>query len=92
MLDDDRLRAGMRAEVAASGRFDHRWIIHATLKETSWLRDRRATAFTLNRPDFTTGLNYLGEAMSCLGLTDWHCLVLSHACHGDPVYGEESAF
>ena len=38
---DDRLRAGMRAEVASSGRFDHRWLVHATLKDTSWLRDRR---------------------------------------------------
>ena len=33
---DDRLRAGMRAEVAASGRFDHQWIAHATLKDMSW--------------------------------------------------------
>ena len=32
---DDRLRAGMRAEVAASGRFDHRWLVHATLKDMS---------------------------------------------------------
>ena len=28
---DDTLRAGMRAEVAASGRFDQRWLVHATL-------------------------------------------------------------
>ena len=36
---DDRLRAGMRAEVEASGRFDHRWIVHATLNDMSWLLD-----------------------------------------------------
>uniref|UniRef100_M4BLK0 Uncharacterized protein n=1 Tax=Hyaloperonospora arabidopsidis (strain Emoy2) TaxID=559515 RepID=M4BLK0_HYAAE len=38
---DDKLRVGMRAEVAALGRFDHRWIDNAALKDMSWLRDRR---------------------------------------------------
>ena len=61
---DDRLRAGMRAEVASSGRFDHRWLVHATLKDTSWLQDRRGTAYTLSGAAFAQGMTYLGEAMS----------------------------
>ena len=61
---DDRLRAGTRAEVAALGRFDHRWLVHATLKDTSWMRDRRGTVYTLNGAAFSLSLTYLGEAMS----------------------------
>lgn len=35
---DDKLRNGMRVEEAASGRFDHRWLVHATLKKLTWLK------------------------------------------------------
>ena len=58
---DDRMRAGMSAKVAASGRFDHRWLVYATLKDMSWLRDRRGTTYTLNGADFAYGPNFLGE-------------------------------
>ena len=61
---DDKLRAGVRAEVAVSGRFDHRWLVHATLKDMSWLRDRRGEAYTLNGADFAISYNYLGETLS----------------------------
>ena len=65
---DDRLRVGMRADVAASGRFDHRWLAHATLKDMSWLRDRQGKAYNLNGADFARNLNYLGETMSWTSL------------------------
>ena len=58
----------MRAEVATSGRFDLRWLVHATLKNVSWLRDSRGKAYTLMGADFALGLNYLGEAMSWTAL------------------------
>ena len=61
---DDKLRAVMRAEVAASGRFGHRWLVHATLKDMPWLLDRRGKAYTLNGADFAMSLNYLGETLS----------------------------
>ena len=48
---DDSLLAGMRDEVASSGRFCHRWLVHSTLKDVWWLRDRRGTAYTLNGAD-----------------------------------------
>ena len=54
---DDKLRAGVRSEVAVSGRFDHRWLVHATLKDMSWLRDRRGKAYTLNGADFAMSLD-----------------------------------
>ncbi|CAI5747023.1 unnamed protein product [Peronospora destructor] len=63
---DDKLRAGMRANSAASGRFDTRWIAHATLKDMSWLRDRRGKTYNLNGADFARGHNYLGDTMSWL--------------------------
>ena len=62
---DDKLRAGMRAEVAMSGRFDHWWLVHYTLKDMSCLRDRRGKAYSLNGADFAMSLNYFGE--HCLG-------------------------
>ena len=61
---DDKLRAGMRAEVVALGRFDHRRLVHATLKDMSWLRYRRGKTYTLNGADFAMSLNYLGETLS----------------------------
>ena len=61
---DEKLRAGMRAEEAASGRFDHRWLVHATLKDMPWLLDRRGKAYTLNGADFAMSYNYLGETLS----------------------------
>ena len=61
---DDLLRTRMRAKVAATERFDHRWLVHATLKDISWLRNRRGTTYTLNGADLAMGLNYLGETMS----------------------------
>ena len=32
---DGKLQAGMRADVAASGRFESRWIVYATLTDLS---------------------------------------------------------
>ena len=49
---DDTLQAGMRADVATSGRFDSRWIVHATLTDLSGLKNRRGNTYTLNGVDF----------------------------------------
>ena len=61
---DDKLRAGMRAEVATSGRFEPRWIVYATMTDMSWLRDRRGNAYTLNGAEFARGCKYLGDVMT----------------------------
>ena len=53
----------MRAEVASSGWLVHRWLVSATLKDMSWLRDRRGTVYTFNGAAFAIGLNDLGETM-----------------------------
>ena len=49
---DDKLQAGLRADVATSGRFKFRWIVHPTLTNMSWLRYRRGNTNTLNGVDF----------------------------------------
>ena len=38
-------------------------MVHATIKDISWLRDHRGQAFSLNGADFARGLNYLGDKM-----------------------------
>ena len=60
----DKLRAGMRAEVEELGRFERRWMVHAALKDMSWLRDRRGQVYSFNGAEFARGLNLLGDAMS----------------------------
>ena len=60
---DDTLQAGMRVDVATSGRFDSRWIVHATLTDLSWLRDRRGNAYILNGVDFAKSSEYLGDML-----------------------------
>ena len=54
----------MRADVATSGRFEFRWIVHATLTDLSWLRDRRGNAYTLNGVDFAKASKYLGDMLT----------------------------
>ena len=61
---DDKFQAGMRADVVTSGRFEYRRIVHATMTDLSWLRDRRSTAYTLNGVDFTKGSKYLGDMLT----------------------------
>ena len=54
----------MRSEVTKLGRFDHRWMEHATLTDMSWLQDRRGKVFNLNGADFTREKNYLSDIMA----------------------------
>ena len=61
MVLDDKLQAGMTAKVAASDRFDHRWLVHATLKSLYWLRDRRGQAYHLNGADVARGQDNLAK-------------------------------
>ena len=78
---DDKLQAGKRADVATSGRFESRWIVHSTLTDVSWLRDRRGNAYTLNGVDFAKASNYLGDMLTwetnqsgivwCLQISTW---------------------
>ena len=60
----DKLQTGMKADVATSGRFESRWIVHATLTELSWLRDRRGNSYTVNGVDFAKGSKYLGDMLT----------------------------
>ena len=52
---DDKFQAGMRADVVTSGRFEYRRIVHATMTDLSWLRDRIGNAYTLYGVDFAKG-------------------------------------
>ena len=61
---DDKLQAGMRADVATSVRFESRWIVHATLTDLSWLKNRRGNTHTLNGVDFAKGSKYLGDMLT----------------------------
>ena len=61
---DDELQARMRADVATSGRFESRWIVHATLTDLSWLKDHRGNIYTLNGVDFAKGSKYLGDMLT----------------------------
>ena len=61
---DDKLQAGMRADVATSGSFESRWIVHATMTDLSWLRDRRGNAYTYNGVNFAKKPKYLGDILT----------------------------
>ena len=61
---NDKLQAGMRSDVATSGRFESRWIVHATLTDLSWLNGRRVNAYTLNGVGFPWGSKYLGYVLT----------------------------
>ena len=61
---DDELQARMRTDVATSGRFESRWIVHATLKDLSSLKDRRGNIYTLNGVDFAKGSKYLDDMLT----------------------------
>ena len=61
---DDELQARMRTDVATSGRFESKWIVHATLKDLSSLKDRRGNIYTLNGVGFAKGSKYLGDMLT----------------------------
>ena len=61
---DDELQARMRTDVATSGRFESKWIVHATLKDLSSLKDRRGNTYSLNGVDFAKGSKYLGDMLT----------------------------
>ena len=61
---DDKLQAGMRADVATSGRFESRWTVHATLTGLSWLTYRSGNTYILNGVHFAKESKYLGDMLT----------------------------
>ena len=57
-------RNGTRDEEAASRIFEYRWLVHATLKDMSWLSDRRGLACPLNGTEFERGPTHLVDTMT----------------------------
>ena len=49
---DDKFQAGVRADVATSGRFESRWIVHATLTDAVVAEGSQRQCLYLERSGF----------------------------------------
>lgn len=81
---DDEMRNGMKYDITLSGRIDKRWLVHATMADMSWLRDRRGNPYNLNGAGFARDKRTLGDALMDRGQARSDSF-LAQDEHGDTV-------
>lgn len=78
----------MKAEYAASERFDTRWLLHATLKDMSWLRDRCGKPYKFYSAAFARNQETFGNTLSWITVQREVTTFFTQTGHGNSIDSE----